>query len=72
MRIPDCYDPVFQEERRQAAFDRRAEGYPVCGCCFRRICPGGRYYELSVGGQPVKVCAGCKGVMEINQGLVEL
>lgn len=31
--IPACYDPVSQEERRQAQYDRYAASLPTCARC---------------------------------------
>lgn len=43
--IPDCYDPVRQEETRQAAWDRFVEDLPRCGCCGEKIGPLEYYFE---------------------------
>lgn len=71
MNIPDCYDPVFQEDRRQAEWDKAVQWYPKCGCCGDVLLPGRRYFELDVLGNTLIVCDGCKGVMEINEVIVE-
>ena len=41
--IPDCYDPAFQEERRQREWDEWSAQFPECICCGHRIFPGKRY-----------------------------
>lgn len=71
MDIPDCYDPVEQEERRQAAMDRRASHFPICSCCGARIYPGGQFYELDVGKDALIVCEECASEMMDNPCIVE-
>lgn len=43
--IPNCYDPVYQEETRQMSWDRAMGNAPRCGCCDDRIVPGDYYHE---------------------------
>lgn len=71
MEIPKCYDPVFQEERRQARMDRRAAHLPRCGCCGRPVCPGEAFYELAVRREALTVCQDCRREMERNVCFVE-
>lgn len=44
-KIPDCYDPVQQEERRQAIVDEFINGLPHCIICGSAIFPGAKYHE---------------------------
>ena len=37
MLIPSCYDPVYQEERRQLAYTASMMKRPTCECCGERI-----------------------------------
>lgn len=71
MNIPDCYDPVYQEERRQADFDRRASHFPICNCCGDHIYPGWQYYTLDVGKDALTVCDECAAEMMDNPCIVE-
>lgn len=71
MSIPDCYDPVYQEERRQAAFDLWASQFPTCNCCGDSIYPGGQFYKLDVGKYDLIVCEKCASEMMENPFIVE-
>lgn len=71
MNIPDCYDPVYQEERRQTDMDRRADHFPICGCCGHRIYPLECFYELNVKKNVLIVCEECASEMMGNPFIVE-
>ena len=71
MDIPACYDPVYQEERRQAAIDRRESHFPICSCCGARIYPSGQFYELDVRKYALIVCEECASEMMDNPCIVE-
>ena len=71
MDIPDCYDPVYQEERRQAEWDRRAMRFPICDCCGARIYPGSQFYALEVRKDDLIVCEECASEMMDNPCYVE-
>lgn len=43
--IPSCYDPVYQEERRQVAVDAFMKDLPKCVICGSAIFPGAKYHE---------------------------
>lgn len=45
MEIPNCYDPVYQEERREAEADRRTAMLSRCCLCDRVIRAGSPYRE---------------------------
>ena len=60
MDIPNCYDPVFQEERHQNAVDRFVEHLPVCDCCFKSVYPEEVYYPFSVHKKRFIMCSNCK------------
>lgn len=60
MRIPDCYDPVSQAERREAEADREAIRCDACGHLIRR---GEKVFTLSLGKTDLYICDDCKGEM---------
>lgn len=60
MRIPDCYDPVSQAERREAEADRGAVRCDACGHLIRR---GEKAFTLSLGKTDLYICDDCKGEM---------
>jgi hypothetical protein len=66
--IPDCYDPVCQEEQRQKEWDEFAEGLPTCHLCRRRLYPGMRYHVANF----FVVCSYCKEELDENEETVEL
>lgn len=72
MSIPDCYDPVYQEERRQDYYDKWIQRLPVCDCCGSRIYPGCQFYELDVGKNALTVCEECASEMMDNPCIVEV
>lgn len=65
---PDCYDPVYQEERRQAEWDRFAEHLPVCTLCRRRLYPGDKFHTACY----MIVCTFCKDELDDNEDVVEV
>lgn len=67
MALPDCYDPVGQEERRQQVWDRFARRLPVCSCCAHTIYPGDRFYERS----GIILCADCKVDLDDSERVLE-
>lgn len=69
MNIPDCYDPVSQEDRRQAEWDRAVRNYPVCTCCGHTIFHGVRRYRLEIGKYSIIVCDGCKAEMDETEDI---
>lgn len=66
--IPDCYDPVYQEETRQAAWDEYADTLPTCHLCRRRLYPGDRFHVAHF----FVVCTGCKEELDENEDVVEV
>lgn len=62
MNIPDCYDPIYQAERREAEADRRAAMLPKCCFCERLIYPGNPYREHLAR----SVCEDCFAELEDN------
>lgn len=46
MQIPDCYDPVIQEEQRQAEWDAKCEAFPHCDECGGSLYPHDTYTEI--------------------------
>lgn len=57
--IPDCYDPVFQEERRQYEADRREAMRLFCDCCGREIAGGKRFYPIELRKSTINLCGDC-------------
>ena len=68
MILPDCYDPVFQEERRQFEWDEFADTLPVCTLCKRRLYPGNKVHTAS----HEIVCQSCKSELDDNEDIVEV
>lgn len=60
MMIPDCYDPVYQEEQRQKRWD--SEKKTICCCCGDIIDPGSRFHTT----RGKAVCRFCVGELEEN------
>lgn len=71
MDIPNCYDPVFQEERRQLQADLAASQRPVCDCCFRPVRSGSPYYTLSVRKVRLTICEDCKEDLDESETYLE-
>lgn len=66
--LPDCYDPVYQEERRQQEWDEYADTLPVCVLCGRRLYPGDKCYTA----RHRTVCTGCKDELDEGEDVVEV
>ena len=58
MRVPDCYDPAFQEELRQLKWDKIISNLPRCGSCREPLYQV-QYLDLSFFGLGVKLCEDC-------------
>lgn len=65
--IPDCYDPVRQEERRQKEWDAYVDQLPRCTLCGKPIFPGRKMYTARY----QIVCSRCKEELEDNCEIVE-
>ena len=65
--IPPCYDPVYQEERRQADFDEFVDSLPHCIICGSAIFPGDKYHEA----YRKPVCDDCFDELAENFDFVE-
>lgn len=63
MQIPDCYDPVAQEEHRQARWDRFAGKLPECALCRKKLLPGDKFHAAGC----MAVCPSC--VEELNENI---
>lgn len=46
MKLPDCYDPAAQEDRRQAEHDAKCEAFPRCDECGGSLYPHDTYTEI--------------------------
>lgn len=66
--IPDCYDPVRQEEERQREWDEYADTLPVCTLCRRRLYPGDKFHTAC----HWIVCTRCKDELDENEEVVEV
>lgn len=66
--IPECYDPICQEERRQMEMDRMRGVLPCCALCRRTLYPGGKFYTA----RHQVVCPSCLEELEENEEIVEL
>ena len=67
MTIPNCYDPVLQEERRQAKWDKLINSLPKCDACNARILTGQKFH--TAGG--LTICRDCMEVLKDNIDIVE-
>ena len=68
MNIPDDYDPVYQEERRQAAWDRTEALLQRCHICGRTLYPGDKIHVASF----FAVCPSCVEELTENEDIIEL
>lgn len=68
MEIPYCYDPVYQEERRQMELDKLCDGLPCCTFCRRTLYPGDKFHMAC----HQIVCTSCKEELDDNEDVVEL
>lgn len=59
MNLPACYDPVYQEERRQLRWDRWQAELPECDGCGGRIQPGEPFYPLQTLQGMLTICGSC-------------
>lgn len=66
--LPDCYDPVYQEEARQRAWDETLARCPVCALCGRKILPD----EVVHYTDRATVCIDCMDELVENEGIVEV
>ena len=64
--IPSCYDPIAQEERRQAKIDEFMKSLPHCIVCGSAIFPGAKYREA----YRKPVCEYCFEELESNIEIV--
>jgi len=71
MNIPDCYDAVWQAERREAALDAREIRRLRCGCCGRVIELGEYYYTAARDGEPFALCRSCKDDVDESETIME-
>lgn len=67
MGIPDCFDPVYQEEQRQAKWDRFIDKLPVCTLCRKLLLPGQKIHTASF----MVVCSSCVEELNENVEIVE-
>lgn len=69
--MPDFCEAYYQEERRQAIADKRAEHFPICGCCGHYIYPRESFYTLNIIRDEIIVCYDCKQEMDSSVCIVE-
>ena len=67
MRLPDCYDPVFQAQEREAEWDRFAANLPVCTLCRKKLLPGQKFHAACY----MVVCPSCVEELNENYEFVE-
>lgn len=67
-RIPECYDPVRQAERREEHWDDYVAVLPVCTLCRRRLYPGTKFHTAHY----QIVCTRCKDELDENIETVEV
>ena len=65
--IPDCYDPIYQAEEREAKWDRYVEKLPVCTLCRSRIFPGSKIHTACC----MVVCASCVETLNDDYEILE-
>lgn len=68
MNLPDCYNPIAQEDRRQAEWDELADLLPVCALCRRRLYPGDKFHTAS----HMVVCPRCLEELNDSEDEVEV
>ena len=68
MKIPDCYEAFYQEDRRQEAWDAYMARLPVCVICGEHVPEGQPVHES--GGK--FVCDCCMDDLNENIGIVEV
>ena len=69
--IQTCYDPVAQEDRRQAKVDEFMNGLPHCVICGSAIFPGAKYHEAFRKPVCKPVCNYCFEELEANVEYVD-
>lgn len=68
MKIPDCYEAFYQEDKRQKAWDEYLARLPVCVICGEHVPEGQPVHES--GGK--FVCGCCMDDLNENIGIVEV
>lgn len=66
--IPDCYEPDFQEDRRQAEIDAAYSILPRCTLCDCILLPMDRVHKARC----KHVCRSCFEELEENEDIIEL
>ena len=59
VRIPACYDPVFQAEQLAREQDLYMDSLPECSVCSGKIYPGNAFFSLRFRKQDMKLCRSC-------------
>lgn len=59
MELPACWDPVYQEERRQLRYEQWLRRLTVCDGCGRHVMPGEAYSPVELPGRTFALCRGC-------------
>ena len=67
MKIPDCYDPVYQAERLAMEQDKLMENTMQCADCGSTLYPGDKYHEHN----HLVICPSCLEELKDNIEIVE-
>lgn len=67
MLLPECYDPVFQAERREQEWDTNVARLTKCKICGDVIYPGNRYHET----RKCCICSFCMEALSENECVME-
>lgn len=65
--IPNCYDPVSREEKRQSEWDAFVEKLPACTLCHKTLFPGEKFHDAG----HLIVCSSCVEELNENSYIVE-
>jgi len=71
MNIPDCYDAVYQAERREAVMESREARREHCGCCGRVIEPGEHLWTVLRHKETFSLCRSCKEDVDESETILE-
>ena len=67
MKIPSCYDPVYQAERLAMEQDKLMENTMQCAACGGTLYPGDKYHAHN----NLVICPSCLEELQDNIETVE-